>query len=374
MRHPSIKGVRRRGKVWWFDSSVGGVKITKSLETSDPDVAAERAILLRAEARRRASGDAPRPSGAQEVIGLIEAYQSDLNRRGLTPKHVREVIRSLIRLSAGAGVETIAGWTPAATERALATRSGRSSRTRNKSLDHVRSFGRWLRKTGRWDRDLAAGVEKVRSQRQRERRSLTPAELGALLESSPGPRALVYRVAAYTGLRRSEIGRLRPEHVDLVRGEINLPGEETKNRKTATLPVPPGLVDAWRAWLEDPWWRGPHGRVEAPETAVLPPLPNLKTFYRDLDRAGVERETSSGLVDFHSLRVTYITNLARAGVPLATAVRLARHSDPRLTAAIYTRFAPVELADAARLMEELTEDRASDNLPTSAFDSRRETA
>ena len=40
--------------------------------------------------------------------------------------------------------------------------------------------------------------------------------------------------------------------------------------------------------------------------------------------------------DFHALRHTYITNLARNGVPLVTAQKLARHSTPMLTAQRYT--------------------------------------
>src|SRR5690606_7857636 len=43
------------------------------------------------------------------------------------------------------------------------------------------------------------------------------------------------------------------------------------------------------------------------------------------------------IVDFHSLRVTFITRMARAGVPMATAQRLARHSTPLLTFNVYTR-------------------------------------
>ena len=40
--------------------------------------------------------------------------------------------------------------------------------------------------------------------------------------------------------------------------------------------------------------------------------------------------------DFHSLRKTFGTNLARAGVPSRAAMALMRHSDRRLTDKIYT--------------------------------------
>jgi len=41
--------------------------------------------------------------------------------------------------------------------------------------------------------------------------------------------------------------------------------------------------------------------------------------------------------DFHALRRTYITNLARSGVPLVTTQKLARHSTPMPTAQRYTQ-------------------------------------
>ena len=57
----------------------------------------------------------------------------------------------------------------------------------------------------------------------------------------------------------------------------------------------------------------------------------------DLAEAGVPYVDANGLfADFHALRHTYITNLARNGVPLVTAQKLARHSTPMLTAQRYT--------------------------------------
>lgn len=53
----------------------------------------------------------------------------------------------------------------------------------------------------------------------------------------------------------------------------------------------------------------------------------------DLARAGIEVETAAGVVDFHSLRVTFITNLARGGVH----PKVARHSTIELTMQTYTK-------------------------------------
>ena len=62
-----------------------------------------------------------------------------------------------------------------------------------------------------------------------------------------------------------------------------------------------------------------------------------KMLQVDLKAAGVPYVDAKGLfADFHALRHTYITNLARSGVSLVAAQKLARHSTPMLTAQRYT--------------------------------------
>ncbi len=64
----------------------------------------------------------------------------------------------------------------------------------------------------------------------------------------------------------------------------------------------------------------------------------MKTFYADMDKAGVPRKTDEGKLDFHALgRTSLASNLANSGAPLTLAQKIMRHSDPRLTANVYTR-------------------------------------
>ncbi len=57
----------------------------------------------------------------------------------------------------------------------------------------------------------------------------------------------------------------------------------------------------------------------------------------DLKAAGIEFETEAGRADFHSLRVSFASNLGRSGVPIQTARELMRHSTVELTARVYTK-------------------------------------
>lgn len=62
-----------------------------------------------------------------------------------------------------------------------------------------------------------------------------------------------------------------------------------------------------------------------------------KIFATDLRRAGITQTNEQGKsVDFHSLRYTFITSLAKAGVHPSKAQRLARHSTITLTMNVYT--------------------------------------
>src|ERR1035441_3813041 len=71
--------------------------------------------------------------------------------------------------------------------------------------------------------------------------------------------------------------------------------------------------------------------------AVIPRMPRIERFRRDLKKASVSYIDSLGRVaDFHSLRKTVGTNLARGGVASRVAMSLMRHSDRRLTDKVYT--------------------------------------
>jgi len=70
-------------------------------------------------------------------------------------------------------------------------------------------------------------------------------------------------------------------------------------------------------------------------------------------------EDSDGqFLDFHALRVTYGTALARAGVRLQVAQRLMRHSTPVLTANVYTRLELHDLRGAVESLGTETQPRA----------------
>ncbi len=74
-----------------------------------------------------------------------------------------------------------------------------------------------------------------------------------------------------------------------------------------------------------------------PGELVFKRFPRIERFKRDLKKAGIPYQDALGrYADFHSLRKTLGTNLAKAGVPRRTAMSVMRHSDGKLTDKIYT--------------------------------------
>ena len=87
-----------------------------------------------------------------------------------------------------------------------------------------------------------------------------------------------------------------------------------------------------------------------PEVLVFPErVPAMKVIRADFKTACIPLEDERGhRVDFHALRMTYITRLQRAGVSPREAMELARHSDMRLTMKTYTDTAALPLAATVR--------------------------
>ena len=146
-----------------------------------------------------------------------------------------------------------------------------------------------------------------------------------------------------TGLRKSEAASLTPGSFSLGGdlASVTVAAAYSKHRRDDVLPLPAGLAQRLAAWL-------PGKRLDC-RVFNLPDKPQ-KMLYRDLERAGIEHETASGVIDLHSLRHTFVSNVVATGATVKTAQELARHSTPVLTFGVY---AHARLADIASTVENL---------------------
>jgi hypothetical protein len=156
-----------------------------------------------------------------------------------------------------------------------------------------------------------------------------------------GERGVVYLVAAFTGLRRGELAKIewRDVHIDGAQPYISVRSSIAKNAKSVAQPLPPRIAAVLRRCR----------RVSvAPRDLVFKRLmSDMNRFRTDLATAGIPYADERGeYADFHSLRKTFATELAKLRLPLRVAMELMRHSDPKLTTQIYTDAGMLPIWDA----------------------------
>lgn len=261
---------------------------------------------------------------------------------------------------------------------------GKSVASSNHYLRAMKMLTRWLLRDRRTNEDRLAHLSKMNSDldRRRVRRPLSPEEFALLLEAAergrpiqhvPGPdRAVMYIVGAYTGYRRNEIGSVTRRSFDFESDPPTLTVQAgySKHRKTDILPLRRDFAARIQSWLETKRRLAPTKsffQIADKRTAemIRKDLAVARAAWLDQANDPAERkrrEKSSFLahlddqgrvVDFHALRMTFITNLTRAGVAPKTAQMLARHSDINLTMNTYTMLGVLDQAAAVESLPAL---------------------
>lgn len=236
-------------------------------------------------------------------------------------------------------------------------RKGLAARTSNHYLSQFRAFVEWLAVRINASNPLASlDPLNADTDLRHVRRALTDEDFIRLIQTAetssvtrfrqPGPdRAMLYTVAAYTGLRAQELASLDRASLRL-EGDpphLTVEAKRSKRRKLDTLPLQPTLVIRLTVWLEG----RPEGRKLWPGKWASSHR-GADMLRGDLEKAKIPYQDEQGRVfDFHALRGQYATSLARAGVGITDAQQLLRHSTPTLTAKHYTHLELADLAKAA---------------------------
>lgn len=273
---------------------------------------------------------------------------------------------------------------------------GAAPSTRNSYLSAVRSFCQWCVRERRLRENPIAHYSKLNEavDVRRERRALDAVEADRLIRAAEhskktvrgltGPdRAMLYKIALCTGYRASELASVTEASLQLDHAPplIAVEAKHSKRRQYEEQPIPAWLAHDIRTWRSSSarrrlaaalweWramrptnegellrWRAARPTAEAIPPSKLKLWPGrwarhaAKVLRVDLKAAGVAYvDEAGGVADFHALRHTFITNLARSGVHPKKAQILARHSTIDLTMNFYTH---VTLSDAAEALDML---------------------
>ncbi len=187
-----------------------------------------------------------------------------------------------------------------------------------KEIVALRQCLKWAKGRRRFSPDIGAVVPPVKNVYQPRKRHLNHAEFPKLLEQLVPHRRWWAVVALYTAGRRSEIERLRWEHVDLDGGWLTVPGTKTR-RAERTIPINPFLASCLHAVP-----------VAKRRGRLVQSWPNVN---KDL-RAACERAEIPA-VSPNDLRRSFASWLKQAGEDSLVVAKLLGHSSTAMVEQVY---------------------------------------
>jgi integrase len=304
--------------------------------------------------------DARHVGHSKPLAEHVSDFERSLEAKANTARYVAETgmrVRAVLdgcgfKFSSELSAARVASWLADQRAKAMGTA------TSNHYLTAVKGFCAWLVRERRITANPLGHLSRLNGQAdiRRERRALAADIFARLVDAAEnGPthngltgreRAMLYRTAAYTGLRASELASLTCQSFDL-EGEpatVTVEAAYSKRRRTDVLPLHPDLAERLGRWFQERSTATERESVvlafkNAAEVNVARLWPGAWAEKRhaaamlreDLKAAGIEYDDGGRVFDFHALRHQFITSLAQAGVHPKTAQELARHSTITLT-------------------------------------------
>ncbi len=199
-------------------------------------------------------------------------------------------------------------------------------------LSHVQCYFRWLVRE-----EFLSADPTVRLTRPRTRptipRPIDDDSLARAIQTATDRVRPWLLLAAYAGLRATEIAHLRAADVNLRTGMLIVSGKGGKER---TVPIHPDVADALRPYMGQRGFLFRHWDRPGPPTA------------HNVSYALNHHLRRQGIVDTaHAARHWFITNIYRQTLDLRLAQELAGHSTPNTTAG-YAKHSTDRAAEAVR--------------------------
>jgi integrase len=228
--------------------------------------------------------------------------------------------------------------------------------TKNYHLRYCKQFCKWLLQDGRVIQNPLEHLKKITDTGGKKRAAYTAEELRTLLAYTATAetifgvkgydRHILYRFAAETGFRASEIASMQVKDFDFTNNLVTLSGTHTKNGKEAMIPLKPETAKTLQKYFA--------GKLSNVKVFKMPHIGNLAAmFKKDLKGAKITIDADRGKTDFHALRHTFCSMLASSGVHPKTAQELMRHSDINLTMSRYTHTFRGQTATAINTLPDL---------------------
>lgn len=272
--------------------------------------------------------------GADSYLETVDRYLQVVKAKGRAKDTLRNKWNALRILGEECGFYVLADinrkkvteWA----DRRIATEGQRT--TASAYYRVLRTFLSWAVKRDLLPNNPLTGMDTPEEIVVSKRRPFTQEELRALVEKGcrRRKRALIYLLAAYSGLRYNELRLLQPCDYTLPEedklGVWHLRPEITKAKRKDVIPMSPEAAEVLKEAHRD-------------KLILKPPPRNL--FAADLQRV----DTSGRLLVFHSLRYYFCGRLAKVML-IQHVKRLMRHSMITETADLYAELGFDDLSEA----------------------------
>ena len=393
-----VDGVVHTSRRWWID--LHDHRGVRRRLAGLPDRRATEAIGRNIErlARCAAAGEGPDPALARWLeglpsklrtslahIGLLEraraasfrplrehldggadlpGWRQSLTAKGATPLYIAVVTSRVRRIIEGCEFTSWHDIDPSQVMACLeGLRSGKrgiGAQTFSSYLVAMKVFCRWMVLEGRAARSPVEHLEgpNVRVDPRHARRALSGEELRRPLAAARrGPvvlgmsgqaRALLYKLAAQSGLRAGELGHLTRASFTLEGSDpvVRVRAAYSKRRREDVVPLRLDMAAQLAAFLE---------AIPRNDRVFALPTGRLARMVRtDLAAAGLAYVDATGrYADFHSLRHTCGSLLAAAGAHPKVAQAILRHSDINMTLSRYSHVFAAQAAAAVAALPSL---------------------
>jgi integrase len=361
---------KQDGGTWWIGTRANGKQILKSTGTHNEQEARAKLATLEAMESAQRAGKLNRElfealTGAHiEAVDLFSSLDTWLNETA-NPNTKRNYETFACQLKEAMPHNPVLSDITHEQVRAfLATiRAQKRPSTANLALACSKTFfGRFR---GALQKNPTEGIPRYKDDGDKvDREAFTPEQIRSIVKvASPFWRCAA-AVAFYTGLRLSDVARLKVGQVDFRSGKLNV-ARTVKTGAKVGVKLPSGLV----AMLKEavPAGAGPDDFIWPEEAATAQHVvSNLsRQFAKLLIKAGLRKElwrAGNGIggrrnvnaLTFHSLRHSFISALANAGVNQQTVKKLVGHASDTINDA-YTHIGQDALDKAAGALPNIIE-------------------
>jgi len=320
-----IMGVFRKGNRWYIDYYFLGrrkrevVTITGKNPSDVTLRDAEKALAIRKAEIAQGKFDIKMTEKPIKIETLIRSYLEWADENHKSPARDHTACKNLVRLLRGKDIQSLSLW-HIEKYKSNRKKQGRKPETINKELGVLRRMFNLAYKgvlNIKINNNPLKGLTLLTVPKIR-RRVLKDSEFQALYKSSSEHLKPILLCAYMTGMRRSEIAKLRWKNVDLEDGFIHV--VESKNNESRTIPIAKALLETLLILKDQS--RGDYVFTHCGDKHYTSATSWRRAWNSAMKKSDIDR------CRFHDLRHTFISNLiVNEKEDFATVMELSGHKD-----------------------------------------------